>query len=164
MKTSQDRFLEELKIASPCSASWEGMSGSERVRFCGDCQLQVYNLSGMSRDQAMSMVQEAEGRICVRLLKRQDGTVLTQDCPVGLRALRRKLAFAWVRSLALLGLLIGGLSACSRKDWRESFKQMFPIGKPVELQPMMGEVFIPEPQGEAVMGRIAPPRQAQQEK
>ncbi len=158
--SSQDRFLEDLRIASPCNASWEEMSGSERVRFCGDCQLQVYNLSGMGRDEAVSLVQEAEGRICVRLLKRSDGTVLSQDCPTGLRALRRKIAFAWVRSMALLGLLLGSLCGCNRKDWRQGLKQIFPIGKPVTVQPLMGEVFIPEAdpckEPEVLMGKIAP--------
>ena len=44
--------LNNIKIASPCSANWDEMYGNERKRFCGDCKLNVYNLSGMSRDEA----------------------------------------------------------------------------------------------------------------
>src|SRR3954469_22981979 len=82
--------LEMVRVASPCPADWDSMKGDDRVRFCGQCNLNVYNLSGMTRDEAEELVNSAEGRLCVQLLVREDGTVLTQDCPVGLRALRRK--------------------------------------------------------------------------
>ena len=41
--------LDSIKVASPCSADWEGMVGNNRQRFCGQCKLNVYNLSGMTR-------------------------------------------------------------------------------------------------------------------
>jgi hypothetical protein len=44
-----DSPLNNIKIASPCSADWEGMFGSQRKRYCGDCKLNVYNISGMTR-------------------------------------------------------------------------------------------------------------------
>ena len=40
--------LNNLKVASPCSQDWEAMLGNERKRFCGECKLNVYNLSGMT--------------------------------------------------------------------------------------------------------------------
>ena len=75
--------LNNLKVASPCSQDWNGMIGNERKRYCGDCKLNVYNLSGMTRDEAENLVMNAEGRLCVRFYKRADGSVITQDCPVG---------------------------------------------------------------------------------
>jgi hypothetical protein len=84
--------LEDLRIASPCSESWDGMSGDERVRFCGRCNKNVYNLSAMTRAEAESLVAAREGRVCVRFYKRFDGTVLTTDCPEGQRKRRRRLA------------------------------------------------------------------------
>ncbi len=36
-------LLENVRIASPCSASWDDMVGDERVRFCGQCTKNVYN-------------------------------------------------------------------------------------------------------------------------
>ena len=41
--------LDNIKIASPCSADWDAMIGNERSRHCGDCKLNVYNLSGMTK-------------------------------------------------------------------------------------------------------------------
>lgn len=73
--------LNDIRIANPCSADWNGMQGSERVRHCSDCKLNVYNLSALSRADASRLVQETEGRTCVRFYRRLDGTILTKDCP-----------------------------------------------------------------------------------
>ena len=89
------RFINPLKhvrVASPCKADWDQMIGSDRVRFCGECSLNVYNLSAMTRDEAESLIARTEGRLCVRFYRRNDGSILTQDCPVGLRAIRRRLS------------------------------------------------------------------------
>lgn len=42
--------LDHLRIAAPCPADWDQMFSfeDERVRFCSQCNLNVYNLSGMS--------------------------------------------------------------------------------------------------------------------
>ena len=84
--------LEGLKVAAPCRADWDEMIGEERVRFCQQCERNVYNLSGMSRAEAERLVTNAEGRLCVRFYRRLDGTVLTANCPVGLRALKQRAA------------------------------------------------------------------------
>lgn len=84
--------LDGLRVASPCPADWGKMVGDERVRFCGSCELHVYNLSGMTRREAESLITNAEGRLCVRFYRRADGTVLTRNCPVGLSAVRRRVA------------------------------------------------------------------------
>lgn len=76
--------LDNIRVAKPCSSSWDDMSGDDRVRFCRACKLNVYNLSGMSRRDATDLVQLVEGRLCVRYFRRKDGTVLTADCPLGL--------------------------------------------------------------------------------
>jgi hypothetical protein len=91
MTKPADSF-DRLRIASPCPVSWEKMKGDEQVRFCDECQLNVYNLSGMTRRQAEAIVRQTEGRLCARFYRRADGTILTRDCPVGLRALRRRTA------------------------------------------------------------------------
>lgn len=91
MSKQSDR-LDRVRIASPCSVSWERMVGNDRVRFCDQCNLNVYNISSMTRKQAEALVVSTEGRLCLRLYKRTDGTVITQDCPVGLRALRRRVS------------------------------------------------------------------------
>jgi hypothetical protein len=70
------------------------MSGNNTVRFCDQCQLNVFDISRMTRAQAASFIATSEGRICARLYLRPDGKILTKDCPVGLRAIRRKIAKA----------------------------------------------------------------------
>jgi hypothetical protein len=82
--------LDDVKVAAPCPANWDAMSGNDRVRFCSQCNLNVYNLSGMSRNEAASFVNRTEDRVCIRYYRRADGSILTDNCPVGLRALKRR--------------------------------------------------------------------------
>lgn len=84
--------LDQVQVAAPCKADWEQMIGSERMRFCGACNLNVYNLSGMTRFEAESLIARNEGRLCVRFYRRLDGSIITKDCPVGLRAIQRRVS------------------------------------------------------------------------
>src|SRR5437762_8235534 len=68
------------------------MIGDERARFCGQCELNVYNLSAMSTLEAESLIARTEGRLCVRYYRRKDGSIITQDCAVGLRRLKQRAA------------------------------------------------------------------------
>lgn len=85
-------MLENIRIASPCKANWEQMAGDERVRHCAECDLDVYNFSAMTRREVEHLVQEREGRLCARFYRRADGSMLTQDCPVGFRARVRRVS------------------------------------------------------------------------
>ncbi len=111
MAKEQDPIA-NLRIAVPCPASWEGMAGDERVRHCTLCSLNVYNFAEMTRAEVGELLVRTEGRVCVRLYRRADGTVLTRDCPTGLRALRRRasrVAAALITALlALPSLAFGG--------------------------------------------------------
>ena len=86
--------LDDVAIASPCSADWAQMSGDARSRFCGACRKHVYDLSAMTRAQAVRTIVEKEGRLCARLYRRADGTVLTADCPRGLADVAARLQIA----------------------------------------------------------------------
>lgn len=108
--TTRPVNLDAVRIATPCPISWEQMTGDSRVRFCDLCQLNVYNISELSRVETEHLIASTEGRLCARLFRRADGTVLTKDCPVGLRALRMRLAkrtaaiFAAIVSLSAVAL------------------------------------------------------------
>ena len=66
---SKNSFLDKIEVKSPCSQSWEEMRGSETTRFCSHCDLNVNNLSAMTRKQALKIVRESGGAICVRYVK-----------------------------------------------------------------------------------------------
>lgn len=101
--------LDNIRVASPCPANWNEMNGSDRVRFCGECQLNVYNLSGMTRSEAEHLISNAEGRLCVRYYKRTDGSIITQNCPVGLAALKRRVSRAATAFLSAVITFFGGV-------------------------------------------------------
>jgi hypothetical protein len=126
------------------------MPGNDRVRHCGQCEKHVYNLSGMNRNDAQALVRQTEGRLCVRFYRRADGTILTQDCPVGLAALRRPvylvagLAAAFL--FAALGLVTAGAFVLPRLGGDER-------NLPAPLQVLMDWLFPPAP---CVMGTPIP--------
>src|SRR5689334_12691817 len=101
--------LDNVRVASPCPANWDEMNGNERVRFCGQCQLNVYNLSGMTRGEAEHLIANADGRLCVRYYKRADGSIITQNCPVGLAALKRRVSRAATAFLSAVVTFFGGV-------------------------------------------------------
>lgn len=86
-----DSPLDNVRVAAPCPADWNEMVGDERIRFCGQCQLNVYNLSAMTRREAESLLIEKEGKLCVSFFRRADGTIINENCPKGLLALKRRL-------------------------------------------------------------------------
>ena len=98
--------LENLQIATPCPADWNAMEGDDRSRFCGQCQLNVYNLAGMTRSEAEDLLQNAEGRVCIRMFRRADGTILTKDCPVGLRMLHRRKLTNFAKQAAVVTIAV----------------------------------------------------------
>jgi hypothetical protein len=100
--------LNHVRVAAPCPVDWDQMIGDERVRFCGQCSLNVYNLSSMTQSDAESLIARNEGRLCVRFYRRSDGSIITKDCPVGLRAIRRRVSYvAKAIGSMVLGLFAG---------------------------------------------------------
>ena len=70
-------FLNNVTIPSPCTADWNSMIGNDQVRFCEHCNLDVHNLSLMTRNQAERLVARANGRLCVRYHHDAAGQPLT---------------------------------------------------------------------------------------
>ncbi|OJY28541.1 MAG: hypothetical protein BGO98_05570 [Myxococcales bacterium 68-20] len=129
-------MLDQVRIASPCNASWDEMLGDERVRFCVSCEKNVYNLSAMPREDAERLLQERVGKeLCVRFYQRADGTILTEDCPVGVKKKRRKklalaVAGAGAMAFAATSMLTRGL--CATQGSPEPFV-MGEMGLPPEM-------------------------------
>ncbi len=66
------------------------MHGDDRARFCATCEKHVYDFSKMTAAEGVALIREKEGKLCVRLWRRADGTVITDDCPVGSRRLLQR--------------------------------------------------------------------------
>ncbi|MFO0640684.1 MAG: hypothetical protein U0183_15805 [Polyangiaceae bacterium] len=133
--------LDDLAVASPCEASWSSMVGDDKVRFCGDCRKNVYNLTAMTRDEAIATVHDREGEVCVRFYQRADGTVLTADCPVGERKRRRqKLAAA-----ILVGMGVASTMAAFAWVMVDDAPEPVPPPPAVIAIPTVEATSVPEP-------------------
>lgn len=130
-KKRQLPMLANAKIASPCHADWDQMIGDDQVRFCKSCEKNVYNLSAMTSEAAEALIVEKEGNMCARFYRRSDGTILTADCPVGVR---RK----WVRRAGAAAVLFGTAAAGT-------------TGLTISAHPTMGDIA----QQPVVMGSVA---------
>jgi hypothetical protein len=142
--------LDHLRIAALCSADWDQMFSFEdkRVRFCSQCNLNVYNLSDMSRQEAEALINKTEGRLCVRFYRRADGSILTQNCPVGLRAIKRRVSWAAQVVLGMVLSFVSGLGLyifhLGRKpypllDNRTPFEERFATTGVVAAQPLQNQ-------------------------
>ena len=101
--------INNLRIATPCPVGWASMSGDDRKRFCGLCSLNVYNFSEMTTAEVETLVRRSEGKVCARMFRRADGTVITRDCPVGLAAYRKRVSrFAGAALAMVIGLFSAG--------------------------------------------------------
>ena len=114
--------LDHVQVAAPCPADWDQMIGSERVRFCGQCSLNVYNLSSMTRAEAEHLIAGTEGRLCVRFYRRRDGSIITKDCPVGLRAAARRVSYVAKAAISMIVGLFAGLGV------HQAFSSTAPFG------------------------------------
>jgi len=69
------------------------MAGDDRVRHCAECNLNVYNFAAMTGFEIAELLANRQGRrVCARIYRRADGTMITQDCPKGLRAVIRRVS------------------------------------------------------------------------
>ena len=153
--------LESLRIATPCSADWDDMKGDDLVRFCGRCEKNVYDLSALSRTEAEQLVADKEGRMCVRFFQRADGTVLTSDCPVGVRRerLRQRIWNRIAGAATSAALLVGLWSGRARADLTVGDGKTTTTTKAKPPVPMAGGLAHPKPQPEPhLMGKIAAPK------
>ncbi len=110
-------IIDTMGVAADCGVPWDSMPGDSRTRYCEHCKLNVHNISNMTRQEAEAFLQRfvdgkvssegnKAGRLCVDFYRRSDGTILTQDCPVGLAKLKRKARLAAARAVLAVGTLV----------------------------------------------------------
>jgi hypothetical protein len=149
-RESQDKVqpvpLSRVRVAAPCNAEWRWMRGDDRVRFCGACAKNVFDLSSMTKQDSEDLIRKTEGQLCVRYYRRADGTILTtENCPVGLRALKRKLSYIHTALAAALFSFLAnvGILSLIGKDQAEVNVLPVYIMKEGDIRPpapMMGKI------------------------
>jgi len=150
--------FDRLHVAAPCSANWNAMTGDERVRHCADCKLDVYNLSGMTRSEAEALVASRIGPLCVRFYRRDDGTILTADCPTGVRRRNRRRVLVATATSALGGALavwtttLRPIEQLERPPDKVAVQDVLPLPTPGNVQPAP-----PRKRLEVVQGAIPGP-------
>jgi hypothetical protein len=168
MKTSNLPL--KIKIASPCPTRWQDMGGDDRVRFCDHCRKNVYNFSAMSATEARELLAAKSGELCARIYQRADGTVLTEDCPVGVARFWRQVKTVVGGCVVATLFVFGGAVAFGRdrtnregpvvafthkavwqvKEWLGLNPSVVMLGvvgprPPVTNQPFMGKIAAPQP-------------------
>ena len=151
-------LLQNVRVAAPCSASWDEMAevDHDRVRFCEGCRKRVYNLSALGQAEAEGLLRTHEGRLCVRYYRRHDGTILTADCPVGLRAARQMIL---TRARVSVGMCLVLCVALAAQRTLSKPAPVVPEPTPVVV---MGGIAAPQPKPEPheqhwTMGMVAAP-------
>lgn len=100
--------VQKIVIEDPCAVRWEEMQGDDTVRFCDRCELNVFNLTAMSQKDAEVLVTSQPRRPCVYFYRRDDGVIVTDNCPKALRPMRNRvsayaaaalLVFTWCLAL-----------------------------------------------------------------
>ncbi|HEV7905143.1 MAG TPA: hypothetical protein VGO96_14980 [Pyrinomonadaceae bacterium] len=149
--------LSHVRVAAPCRADWEKMHGNERVRFCGECSMNVYNLSNMSKKDAEALILNAEGRLCVRYYNRSDGTILTQNCLVGLQAFKRRVSgISKAIASSVLSFFAGMAVLAGVQQAQDSLNVTTEVGIDlIDPVPLVEEEAAPPEETFTIMGGIA---------
>ncbi len=170
--------IDRLEIATPCPMQWADLVGNEQKRYCGECRLHVYNFAAMTRPEVEGVMSSAVGRVCARLFRRPDGTILTRDCGPVRERLRKRLRRIRVAAAALIGMVgTFALAACGARaapggdtpattpaastsetpDVPEGPGELLgEVDVEVHIFEELGDVLVPQER----LGKIAPPEMA----
>lgn len=153
--------LDSLRIITPCTVPWSSMTGDDAVRFCGKCSKNVYNVAELTRAEAIDLVERAEGRVCMQLSWRRDGTLATGDCWARLRRARRRGLLALLAALPVILVAQLWSQAFGLRVVYGLFHHQPPcapamMGEPAPEPPMPGGIGFPD-DGPPKRGEIAPP-------
>jgi len=76
--TGKKDKLQDLRIASPCSAEWEGMrSDAPDRRFCQSCSKHVHDFAELTPREISGLLRASRGQLCARLTHGADSRLVT---------------------------------------------------------------------------------------
>ena len=153
--------IDHLRIQAPCPMRWEGLRGSDRERFCDQCQLSVYNSAALTRNETEELLRrrDAGARLCMRIERRGDGSLVSADGVSDVSAdgaTRRGTLLARAASFGVI--LAGGLLAACRRVApppapTNETPPVPPTTTPGQHDPVeLGEIEL----GDVVLGAVAP--------
>jgi len=134
--------LDNIRIASPCTADWNTMTGDDRVRHCGSCKKDVFNLSSMRRDEAEALIREKNGDLCARYYQRGDGTIILADCTIGKKQRRKRRVIA----VGAAAMLASGVALAYKltRDHEATYRDDgIAVGGVVDSNAVMGGIEAP---------------------
>jgi TonB family protein len=156
---AKPNLLNQAFIETPCESSWDKMTGNDSVRFCSQCSLNVYNIANLTDKEAEAVFAKGreQGRVCARLYRRPDGTIMTDNCPRSLRKIRD--ASRWLKTKIVAGFALT-LSLFTPAQAEEAKKNqgknptqkdsakatLGDVSVPQKAEPLpakMGEVYLP---------------------
>lgn len=111
-------ILDAIQIRTPCPAKWEAMVGTDRVRHCGTCEKEVWNLTALDADEIQAFLAERGAtKPCVRIFRRADQHFMAEACSAGRVQLVRAASVAAVFGLAAASALLAppAPAACARR-------------------------------------------------
>lgn len=149
-------LLKDVRVASPCPADWDAMEGDDRRRFCHQCEKHVYNFAAMTEPEIVALL--SNERVCGRLYRRADGTILTADCPTGVRLARQRLVTLSLRAAAFTLTIFGATLAAVANMGRDGEDRFAQSTTGTALQKWIGRLAPPIAVGGlVVMGDIKAP-------
>ena len=143
--------LDLIQVKEPCTVPWDSMRGTGEVRFCGQCRMNVYDLSEMTRGEAESLLRARGERLCVKFTRRADGTVVSADCGPVRRAIRRRARIVRVAAAGLLAMFFpAAAGGCGGPAGSPAAPAPVPSAEPPSIQgeavsQMLGRVCAPAP-------------------
>ena len=82
------KFFKRKKIVKnffKCPKEWEDMEGTEQVRFCTGCQTKVYNLQGLSEEEAIQFIEAENGELCAIAQYDMNSRIYNGKCKDGIQ-------------------------------------------------------------------------------
>ncbi len=103
---------EPIRIAEPCSATWEAMQGDARMRHCAECDRDVHNTAALTPRQIEELLSGAGALPCLRVAHFADGSMLVAE---EARSLPRFGTLAGAAMTALVSISAASVSAQSKR-------------------------------------------------
>ncbi len=103
--------LNRLVIGTPCRASRDAMEGTGTERFCRECNKPVYDFGAMTPRQIEARIEASRGRVCARMTRSADGSLVTLPSPLPPSSWLERRASPLVSALVTTFLGLGSAAA-----------------------------------------------------